>query len=190
MNDFQLWMQSRKLIQDLRGGVGRTIVDGDNFQVGIIDANKCGEGGGKLLLFITSSKNQRKFGAIGVGRWRVIPKPGQSNSPIGDSQAVSEPEESDESEEEYLKETHADWSRKAASGYPNMNDQEPCHGWRRSRGKRTWAEVTGNGLASKCRCGTFGSEREESGAIYWRWKTRGRDTLEYSCRSRDPDCRA
>src|SRR5208337_2608244 len=166
VHDAEAVVSGGEVVKDARSGIAGAVVRGNDFEAGIIDFDESGEGAGQLFLFIASGEYQRNPRAIGIFCGGIALEPGQPHGAIGHAQAVGEPEESDEPEEEQPEKMHADWSREPASGYANTDAKEPCHRGSRTRGARAGAAATRIGLADWRGGGKDGCQRAEGGALH------------------------
>ena len=57
---FQARVRGGEFVKDARGRVGGAIVDGDDFEIGIVEGDQRGEGGGKLFFFIDGRRRSAK----------------------------------------------------------------------------------------------------------------------------------
>ncbi len=112
-------VDGREFVEDAAGGVERAVVDGDHFEVGIIELHECGEGGREFFFLVARGEEKGNSRAIGIRRRREILYPRQANRAIGDAESMSNPEKCDGSEENESQKVHGDWCRTLASGYPN-----------------------------------------------------------------------
>ena len=99
-------MRGRKIVEDAASGVARAVVDGDDFELGIIELHEGCEGGGEFFFLVARGEEEGDTRAIGIGRRRVIFYPGKSNRAIGDAKSVSEPEKCDGGEEKESEKMH------------------------------------------------------------------------------------
>jgi predicted short-subunit dehydrogenase-like oxidoreductase (DUF2520 family) len=107
VNNFQLRMVGSELIENLRRGIGGTIVHGDDFEVWIIDGHQRGQSRRQFLLLIAGSENQGNLRAIFIRRGRKVCQPGQPHGSVGHFQTVGDPQKRDKGEEEYAEKMHA-----------------------------------------------------------------------------------
>jgi len=62
VDDAEPVVSGGEVVEDAGGGIAGTVVNGNDFEAGIIDFDEGDEGGGQLFLFIASGKNQRNRG--------------------------------------------------------------------------------------------------------------------------------
>ena len=57
VHDFQARMSGGEFVEDARCRVSRTIVDGNDFEIGIVEFDKSGESRGQIFFFVEGGKN-------------------------------------------------------------------------------------------------------------------------------------
>src|SRR4029077_12691413 len=92
------WMPSREFLQDCSRGIQRPVIHCDDFKVRLIERRKRGQRGRQLFFFIARRKNQRYLRALGILSRSIILDSRQTQRAVGNSQAVKNPEGSNQSE--------------------------------------------------------------------------------------------
>ena len=105
-------MRGSKLVEDAAGRVLRTVVDGDDLQIRIIDFHQRVECGGEFFFFVTRREENRNARTTAVGCRCEILDPGKTNGAIGNAEAVSEPEERNETKENQSEKMHGNWCQR------------------------------------------------------------------------------
>jgi len=74
-------MRGGELVEDAAGSIVRTVIDGDDLQIRIVDFHQGGERSGEFLFLVACGKENRDARTIGVGGGREIPDPREAEAP-------------------------------------------------------------------------------------------------------------
>ena len=113
-------MVRRKFVEYAAGRIERAVIDGDYFQMRIVDPGESRKGRGELFSFIPRGKNKRDAWACRILSWFEIFEPREFCCAIRDADAMEHPEGGNQGEKNEPKNVHEGWYRVTASGYPNM----------------------------------------------------------------------
>src|SRR5438876_613613 len=116
-------MRGSKLVEDAAGRVLRTVVDGDDLQIRIIDFHQRVECGGEFFFFVTRREENRNARTTAVGCRCEILDPGKTNGAIGNVNAVSKQEERNETKENQYENMHGNRCQRCARVIITCDDE-------------------------------------------------------------------
>jgi hypothetical protein len=96
VNDAQSWMCLCKLIKDLPRFVLRTVINGDDFQVRIVDFHKRRKCGGQFFFFVARCEEDRDSWTLPIRGRREISDPWKVDGSVGNPETVGEPKQRDQ----------------------------------------------------------------------------------------------
>src|SRR6266446_5635807 len=102
-------MRRSEVVEDASSRIFRTVINGDDLQIWVIDFHQCGERGRQFFFFVPRGEENRYARTLCIRRRREILDPRQTHGAICNAESVGQPEECDDSEENESEKMHGNW---------------------------------------------------------------------------------
>src|SRR5215472_8635000 len=165
------WIGGRKRIENFSRSILRAVVNGDHFEVWIVNFHEGSKRRGQLFLFVSGAEKHGNSRALRIPSGREVSDPGKAYGSVGNPETVGEPKYRDNPKQRDSNEMHGDWSRRYPQVILARYGKDPGHPWGRARRARAGAPLARIGLEDRRGRQPQRACRPARRAIYRRWDT-------------------